>query len=89
MATANKTSFSNAFVTLGELEAAVAQVRKDGAASDATVFMFPVGYGYTLKAAWSEEVADPAAPAADEREQPTQAAPVIQPDGLVNETPAH
>lgn len=73
MATANKTSFSDAFVTLEGLEAAVAQVRKDGAASDATVFLFPLGVGYTLKAAWSEEVADPAAPATDTRPQPVQA----------------
>lgn len=75
MATAKKTSFSDAFVTLEGLEAAVAQVRKDGAASDATVFLFPLGVGYTLKTEWSEEVADPAEPAPDERPQPVQAQP--------------
>lgn len=70
MATANKTSYSDAFGTVEGLEAAVAQVRKDGATNDATVFMFPAGNAYTLKAAWTEEVADPAGPPADEREQP-------------------
>ena len=61
MATAKKTSFSDAFVTLEGLETAVAQVRKDGAASGASGFL-------------SEEVPDPAEPAADERPQPVQAA---------------
>ena len=75
MATAKKTSFSDAFVSLEGLEAATAQVRKDGAASDATVFVFSLGVGYSLKAEWSEEVADPAEPAKDEREQPVQAQP--------------
>ena len=82
MATAKKTSFSDAFLTLEGLEAAVAQVRKDGAASDPSVFLFPLGMGYSLKAEWSEEASDPAAPPADERPQPTT---VVQPDGLTND----
>ena len=75
MATAKKTSYSDAFATVEGLEAAVAQVRKDGAPNDATVFMFPAGSYYTLKTEWSEEVADPAEPAPDERPQPVQAQP--------------
>lgn len=105
MATAKKTSFSDAFVTLEGLESAAAMVRKDGAASDSAIFLFPLGVGYTLKAEWSEEIADPNAPAADEREQPVQYATgdvvpaggvavilhegeaLVQPDGIVNDTP--
>ena len=75
MATAKKTSFSDAFVTLEGLEAATAQVVKDGAPLDATVYVFTLGVGYTLKAEWVEEVPDPAEPARDERPQPVQAQP--------------
>lgn len=71
MATAKRTSFSDGFYTVKGLEAAVAQVRQDGAPDEATVFMFPAGSSYTLKAEWAVEVADPAEPAADTRPQPT------------------
>lgn len=87
MATAKKTSFSDDFSTLKGLEKAIATVRQDGAQDDATVTMFALGTSYNLKAEWHEEVADPAAPPADTREQPVQATPDVQPDGLVNETP--
>ena len=84
MATAKRTSFSDPFGTIGGVASALDLVRQDGATDDATVFMFPIGNAYTLKAEWSVEVSDPAEPAPDTREQPT----TVQPDGLVNDTPS-
>ena len=86
---AKRTTFANTGNTLKALEAATATARQDGATDDAAIWFFPQGDGYTLKAEWEVVEPDPAAPAPDTREQPTQVAPNVQPDGLVNETPAH
>src|SRR5579864_3922280 len=107
---AKQTAFALTGLTVKELEGAIAAVRTEGATDGAAIHFFPNGDSYTLKAEWETEVADPAAPAADTREQPTSyatggvvdlggasvlihggevVAPVVQPDGLINETPAH
>lgn len=86
---AKRTTFAATGNTLKALEAATAAARQDGAPGDAGIWFFPLQDGYTLKAEWEVTEPDPAGPPVDTREQPTQVAPVVQPDGLINETPAH
>jgi len=73
MATAKKTSYAApATQGLRDVEAALIELRKDGAPDNADVWIIGApGFGGAIKAEWHEEAPDPAEPAADEREQPT------------------
>ena len=71
--------------SLKDVEAALTSIRAEGAADDATVTIILGGAGPLFKAEWSQDEPDHAPAPADTREQPVQAAPAVQPDGIVNE----